>query len=228
MTQPAGRPNGFRAVLFDWRGTLVADPPDEWWVQRALERTGRPASPEIVAGWCDALRAAARLPEVVVAMATMDCSAAEHRASSLAYFHRAGLDDEFAEHLYALDFEAESHPFYADVHATLQALRERGCRIGLLSDIHVDLRPEFVAAGLDEYIDAYVLSFEHGVQKPDPRIFAIALDALGVAAAETLMVGDRASHDGAAVAVGITTLLLGGDASDLGPRDLHRVVALVG
>ena len=224
MAQPAR----YRAVLFDWRGTLVADPPDEWWVGRALERVGRPHTNAAIAEWCTALRTAASRPEVVAAERTIDCSAAEHRASSLAWFRLAGLDDELAESLYALDFEAASHPFYPDVPATLRALRERGCRVGLLSDIHVDLRPDFVAAGLDEFIDAYVLSFEVGVQKPDPRIFEIALDALGVDAADTLMVGDRATHDGAAVAVGINALLFGSDGSDLGPRGLDQVVALVG
>jgi FMN phosphatase YigB (HAD superfamily) len=46
------------------------------------------------------------------------------------------------------------------------------------------------------------------VQKPDPAIFAIALRKLGAQAGETLMVGDRASHDGAAVTLNIATLLL--------------------
>jgi HAD superfamily hydrolase (TIGR01509 family) len=52
------------------------------------------------------------------------------------------------------------------------------------------------------------LSFEHRMQKPDPAIFGLALEELRVLPAETLMVGDRASHDGAAVEVGIPTLLL--------------------
>jgi FMN phosphatase YigB (HAD superfamily) len=57
-------------------------------------------------------------------------------------------------------------------------------------------------------VDCFVLSFEHGVQKPDPRIFGVALDGLGVEPANALMVGDRASHDGAAVELGIPTLLV--------------------
>ena len=62
--------------------------------------------------------------------------------------------------------------------------------------------------GITHLIDAYVLSFEHGVPKPDPRIFELALQAVGMNLEETLMVGDRASHDGGAAAVGITTLIL--------------------
>ncbi len=91
-----------------------------------------------------------------------------------------GLDDELVESLYALDLDPIAHPFYPDAATVLQALHERGCPIALVSDIHVDLRPEFAAAGLDRYIDAFVLSYEHGVQKPDQAIFDIALRALEV------------------------------------------------
>jgi HAD superfamily hydrolase (TIGR01549 family) len=81
-------------------------------------------------------------------------------------------------------------------------------RIGIISDIHYHLAPHFDHYGLGQFVDSYTLSFEHGVQKPDPRLFQIALEQLGVSAAETLMVGDRANRDGGAAAVGITTLIL--------------------
>jgi FMN phosphatase YigB (HAD superfamily) len=81
-------------------------------------------------------------------------------------------------------------------------------RIGVVSDIHYHLAPHFHYYGLEELVDSYTLSFEHGVQKPGPRLFEIALEQLGVTAADALMVGDRASRDGGAAGVGITTLIL--------------------
>jgi HAD-hyrolase-like len=81
-------------------------------------------------------------------------------------------------------------------------------RVGIVSDIHFDLRPAFADAGLADLVDSFVLSFEHGVQKPNPQIFRVALERLAVEPAETLMVGDRASHDGAAVELGIPTVLV--------------------
>ncbi|OPX07286.1 HAD family hydrolase [Mycobacterium sp. AT1] len=95
-----------------------------------------------------------------------------------------------------------------DVAETLRWVAAQGCEVAILSDIHFDLRPAFVAADLDRYVDEYVLSFECGVQKPDPAIFRAALDALGSRPERTLMVGDRASHDGAAVELGMPTLLV--------------------
>jgi HAD superfamily hydrolase (TIGR01509 family) len=216
-----------QAVLFDWRGILVHDPPHEWWVAQALVGVGRPASDDAVASFSDALRAGASHPEVVEGEKTCDCSAQAHRAWSLRFFELAGFDAELAESLYALDFEATSHPFYSDVAGVFAELQRRGVRIAVVSDIHVDLRPEFVAAGLNQHVDAYVLSFEHGVQKPDREIFEIALRMLDVAPHAALMVGDRASHDGGAVAAGITTLLLPAVASADNPVGLERVLALV-
>ena len=215
-----------RGVLFDWRGTLVADPPDEWWVTTALERLGRNRAdaPAIAA----ALDAASRTPEVAERMHNLDCSASQHRAATMLWFRTAGLDDDFAAVLYTLDFEPENHPFFPDVADTLRALHARGIATSVVSDIHFDLRPEFEAAGLGQLIDSYVLSFEHGVQKPDAEIFRIAADSLAMHPDELLMVGDRSSHDGGAVAFGITTLLVPPLRTADVPRNLGVVLSMVG
>ena len=97
----------------------------------------------------------------------------------------------------------------------------------MVSDIHVDLRPAFDAAGLGGQVDVFTLSFEQGVQKPDPLMFTRTLDALGLAPAEALMVGDRSRPDGAAVEQGIPTLLLP-PLRSVADRRLHLVLALCG
>jgi len=62
--------------------------------------------------------------------------------------------------------------------------------------------------GWGDLIDGYALSFEEGVEKPDPRLFGVALSRLGTRAERTLMVGDLAAKDGGAADIGITTLIL--------------------
>jgi len=64
------------------------------------------------------------------------------------------------------------------------------------------------------------------VRRADPRLFQIALQALSAGPAETLMVGDRASRDGGAVRVGITTLILP-SGPNYTPRGLDIVLRLV-
>jgi FMN phosphatase YigB (HAD superfamily) len=96
----------------------------------------------------------------------------------------------------------------SDVPRTLDGLTSAGVRVVIVSDIHVDLRPWFARRGLAEHVHGYVLSYEIGVQKPDPAIFQAALSVAATTAGRALMVGDRAAHDGAAVTVGIPTLLV--------------------
>uniref|UniRef100_UPI003B3BB23A HAD family hydrolase n=1 Tax=Pseudactinotalea sp. TaxID=1926260 RepID=UPI003B3BB23A len=77
-----------------------------------------------------------------------------------------------------------------------------------------------------DLVHTWTLSFEVGLAKPDPAIFRTALDGLGLPASDVLMVGDRAGWDGAAVDVGMTTLLLP-PLGDPAEERLHRVLDLV-
>lgn len=98
-------------------------------------------------------------------------------------------------------------------------------RVGVLSDVHVDIRPAFAAAGLGGLVDVFTLSFEHGRVKPDPALYAIALAALGTTAEQTLMVGDRSIPDGGAVEAGLSALLLP-PLREVTQQRLHRVLDL--
>jgi putative hydrolase of the HAD superfamily len=77
-------------------------------------------------------------------------------------------------------------------------LRGHGIRIGLISntiwpaEVH---RRDLARYGLDDHIEAMVFSSETGFWKPDPRIFALALNALGVPAERAVFVGDRLLED---------------------------------
>lgn len=213
-------------MLFDWRGVLALDPALSWWVRRALESLGRSTEPPIVEAHVHELEAAEELPEVTDAMRYVDCSSEQNRSSMMLMFELAGFDAELAEALYQLDFDPASHPLYPDVAEVLAAIREQGIRTAVVSDIHFDLRTDLARHGVGHLFDAYVLSFEHGIQKPDPRMFTLALDALEVGPGDALMVGDRASHDGGAAAVGIATLLLP-PLNELESRGLDLVLRLV-
>ncbi|MBW4719857.1 HAD family hydrolase [Saccharothrix obliqua] len=204
-----------RAVIFDWRGTLVLAPTFRRWATAALRRSGRDET------------AAADLAAVLAGLPApppeADADPVLHRASYYGAFAAAGLPDELADALYAVESDPAFTPFADDAAATLHALHDRGVRVGVLSDIHFDIRPAF--AGLP--VDAFTLSCETGLVKPDPAAFHAALAALDVEPDEALVVGDRASHDGAAVEVGMTALLVP-PLLDVAERRLHRVTDLVG
>ena len=201
----------FKGVLLDWRGTLVVAPTHRWLVQTALELLDRDTSAEGV----DAVLARLQRADASeVESSAIDTDAALHHRAYAAWFHAADLDEELAERLYAVESAAELNPFAADVGPLLRTLRAAGVRIGVVSDIHVDLRPVFAqqnnpdGSSWADLVDAWALSYELGVAKPDPASFTAALNRLGLPAEQVLMVGDRGAWDGAAAELGITTLLL--------------------
>ena len=218
----------FDAVLFDWSGTLVHDPRPADRLRRASEIVGRETSIDTVGAILAALDVARVMPEVEAALRDEDTSAERHRTGNMSSFERAGLDLELAEALYAFDSDADNRPLYHDAAETLAALQSRGVKIAVVSDIHLDIRVLLDSQGVAGFIDACVLSFEHGCQKPDPRMFLTALELLDVAADHALMVGDRASHDGGAANVGIATFILPPPPAVVGARGLDAVTRLVG
>ncbi|WP_380167836.1 HAD family hydrolase [Jannaschia sp. R86511] len=201
----------FAGVLLDWRGTLVVAPTYAGLVERALRGLQRACDPAAVEAVLVRLRTA---DATEVESSAVDVDAGLHRRAHAAWFAAAGVDDELAAALYAAESDVAADPFAGDVGPLLETLHRSGVRVGVLSDIHVDLRPVFAArtrrggGTWADLVHAWTLSYEVGAAKPDPVVFEHALQQMGLAAAEVLMVGDRGTHDGAAAAVGITTLLL--------------------
>ncbi|MGB9359911.1 MAG: HAD family hydrolase [Acidimicrobiia bacterium] len=218
--------NRYRAVLFDWVGTLVHLQSGRWRLERAHETLGRHFDDVSIEALALALREAHEHPDVQDASRIEDHSADHFRAASLLWFEMAGLDSDLADALHAMSSDPRTHPPYPESREVLSNLHERGVRIAVVSDFSFDLRPAMIEHSFAEFVDAVVISFEHGFQKPDTRMFTTALDLLEVPPSETLMVGDRPSHDGAAAAVGIDTLILPMPDEVSHPR-LKRVALLI-
>lgn len=198
----------FRAVLFDWRGTLFHDEDEADFIRASAASIGRTLTSAEVNALVERLPAAAEHPDVIAAHGTADCSPDLHRAAVLLELGVAGFDHDLALACHDRDGNPNASMPYPDAAEVLQRLKACGMRIGVISDIHYHLAPLFEHYDLGQFIDSYTLSFEHAIQKPNPRLFELALEQLGVTAAETLMVGDRPERDGGAAAVGITTLIL--------------------
>lgn len=127
--------------------------------------------------------------------------------------------------LYERVMDPRSWVPFADTRSVLEAVRGRGLKVGVVSNVPADLRPVFKKHGLDGLVDSYTHSFEVGAEKPDPAVFLAAARSLGVKASETLMVGDHAVDRGAERAgmrVFILPAELEGDV-----RGLERVLPLL-
>jgi len=78
----------------------------------------------------------------------------------------------------------------------LIALRDRGCKIGIVSNGFSGTHHDKIdRLALRAHIDALFLADEMGMVKPDPRVFTHACTVLGSDPQHTAMVGDRYDRD---------------------------------
>lgn len=89
--------------------------------------------------------------------------------------------------------KAHNFDLFDDVLPVLADLRERGLKLGLVSNTGRDV-DEFLAHHSIR-IDVALSSRIHGKVKPHPTIFQAVLDRLGVAAEQAAMVGDSPEDD---------------------------------
>ena len=99
---------------------------------------------------------------------------------------------------------------YPEVHHVLGQLRGRFL-LGVISNAPPSLPEGLEYLELATYFDTIVVSSLVGVQKPAAAIFQIALDRLGVAAAESFFVDDIEENVVAATALGMTAALIDRD-----------------
>jgi HAD superfamily hydrolase (TIGR01662 family) len=125
----------------------------------------------------------------------------------------------------------ENFELYEDVLPVLEALREEGLKLGLVSNSARDVREFARHHALD--IDAGISSFHHGKTKPHPSIFRAVLELLEVEPYEAAMVGDTLEDDvEGARALGMRAVLV--DRLRLGPDfepridDLYALPAALG
>lgn len=120
---------------------------------------------------------------------------------------------DVVRHIVALDHSAYSKTITvsADTLATLRSLRDRGLRLGIVSNVTLLpglMRADLEALGILPLLDGTTFSSEVGTRKPDPAIFADALEKVGAEPAACVFVGDRLIDDvGGAKAAGMRAVL---------------------
>ena len=90
--------------------------------------------------------------------------------------------------------EAFEH-LHTEIIPMLKALKEKGILIGLISNCFSEEAMVIKKSVLYPFFDAACLSFDEGIQKPDPAIFERCIEKLGVKADECLYVGDGGSDE---------------------------------
>ncbi len=97
------------------------------------------------------------------------------------------------------DYQAR-YPTYAvlspGTKETLTALRARGLKTGIITNGSAIVQNGKIdATGLRPLLDIVLVSETEDLRKPDPRIFKLALERLGLAPQEAVFVGDNPAAD---------------------------------
>lgn len=92
-------------------------------------------------------------------------------------------------------FPGSRYALFPDVMPTLEALKQRGLVIGVLTNLSDDINVICRNLGLDGVLDFAVASGQVGVRKPDAIIFQAALKKAAVSAEEAIYVGDQYKVD---------------------------------
>lgn len=215
-----------RAVLFDWGDTLFASPDAAHAIVEAAGERGVHVTYADARALWDEIWAAGKTPQELAR--GRDLSPDLHRAAWTSLFERAHrLAPGLAPELYRRVMSQERWVPYSDTEPTLRALRARGVKVGVVSNVPRELVTIFERRGLGGLVDAFTHSYEVGAEKPDPRIFLAACEKLAVPPDLALMVGDHAVADGGAVAAGLRFLHLDGEVPVGGQRGLTAVLAVV-
>jgi putative hydrolase of the HAD superfamily len=105
--------------------------------------------------------------------------------------------------------DLSNYRLFEDVQAVLERLSEAGLILGVVSNFEAWLERLLDELGVTDYFAVRVVSGAEGMEKPDPRIFELAMSRAGVVPADSVYVGDNPEFDvDPALAVGMFPVLI--------------------
>ena len=193
-----------RAVFFDAGETLVYPHPSfaELFAE-VLGENGHRIDPadvrEVVHASSDAFT------ELMLSEQALNWSTSDEKSRALwdlvyrMFLTEAGIDAAEHERLVHVLYERfrniASYRAYPDVLPTLERLRTTDLTLGLISNFEDWLEALLEELKVHHFFDVSVISGIEGVEKPDTKIFEIALERAGVDAAASVYVGDNPIFD---------------------------------
>jgi putative hydrolase of the HAD superfamily len=110
-----------------------------------------------------------------------------------------------------------------DAVATLARLKSASYRTGLLSNCSIEIPILWHKSAFAELIDSAIFSSRERLKKPDPRIYHLACERLGVTPQASLYIADGENHELAAAAkVGLHSVLIRNSSRDNGSELLRE------
>jgi putative hydrolase of the HAD superfamily len=190
----------FRAVFFDVGETLVhVDPTFADLFVTVLAGAGHERSVEDVRD--ASAHVYARFSEAARDGSMWTTTPERSRAFWISVYERmlgeldVADDDGLASTLHREFTRMENYVLFDDVLPALASLRAAGILLGVVSNFEAWLEDWFGAHELLELFPVRVISGIEGIEKPDERIFRLALERASVSAEDSVYVGDNPEFD---------------------------------
>jgi putative hydrolase of the HAD superfamily len=190
----------FRAVFFDVGETLVhVDPSFADLFVTVLAGAGHERSVDDVRG--ASAHVYARFSEAARDGSMWTTTSERSRAFWTSVYERmldelgVADDDGLATTLHREFTRMENYVLFDDVRPTLASLRDAGLLLGIVSNFEAWLEDWFGVHELIETFPVRVISGIEGIEKPDERIFRIALERASMSPEESVYVGDNPEFD---------------------------------
>ena len=188
---------GPRAIFFDFDDTLY----DHTFAHIHATRSGKEVDVSLrdVSFETYESRASAILeeihPSVVAGHLTFDAARTRRYELLADEFggNRSLANTQAAVHITAYRTAERAVP---GAYALLTALKLAGYPLFIVSNnVRAEQEGKLARLGFAQFFDALIVSSDHPFAKPDPRLFAVALDAAGIAPEHAVHIGDSLSTD---------------------------------
>lgn len=197
-----------KAVLFDSGDTLLEPVGGAWWPRPALrallDQSSSLVDPHRLSAAQDR---GMKFLDAHHQVETEDDEIAQFREYYAIVLGQLEIDTSSETIEKLVSAQIEQRPF-ADTRSTLEELRHAGLRLGIVSNAWPSLERTYRSLGLHVFFDAFVISSRLGCLKPDPRIYRVAIEQIGVEPKSILFVDDDTEYVRAAESLGMLGVVL--------------------
>jgi HAD superfamily hydrolase (TIGR01549 family) len=115
--------------------------------------------------------------------------------AGLCYRIAPGVHEDLTRYEHDLDSELKSVELYPETLKVLHLLKDRGFKVGLISNVISQYKRPFFRLTLNGFFDEIIFSCDVGSAKPDAKIYELMMQRLDMFPDEMIMIGDSRGSD---------------------------------
>lgn len=200
-----------RGILFDFDDTLSPGPKGgfENWEEVAKRFNLTPKEVEKGKRFVKKIAAQFYNSQVILPIKTLTAEKKQHRGYFTKIAGLLGLEKtDYVNFMTERRMGSLEFLLYPEVLKTLQALKRKDVKLGLLTDSLPSGKNIFRRLSFEQLFDILLISCNLGINKLNPKTYYLALKKLNISPAETLFIDNKIANLKVALKLGIGVLLM--------------------